>query len=390
MVPLGWALQASGHDVWVMCDESQVDTITRAGLTPAPVLHSLDVAVTNRLQYHQEAVDNVWRYPWLPLHPLTGAELSSLDEFDVQRYRREVEPERAARAERSFDAAVEFARAWRPDLVLYDSTSLEGLLVSQVLGVPAALVLWGLPGTHEAGHMCIMPPDISGSFPRYGLGELSLDMITHVVDPCPATLAPPVEATSLPVRYVPYNGAGAVPDWLLAPSPRRQVCVVWSTALTRMSGPRTYVLPEILRALSTVDCTVVCTLTPDDAKALGTVGPSVRLLSGLPLRLLLPRCDAVVHHGGAGTTMTALWAGVPQLALTFASEQAVSGGRMAAAGAGRHIFGELADQASIGAAVTDLLDSGTYRRRAALLRSEILLRHTPTELVGTLEKLASG
>src|SRR5262249_46857975 len=161
--------------------------------------------------------------------------------------------------------------------------------------------------------------------------ELNLDMITHVVDPCPATLAPPTEATRLPVRYVPYNGAGAVPAWLLEPAARRRVCVVWSTALTRMSGPHTYILPKIIQALSTVDCDVVCTLTPNDAEALGSVSPSVRLLSGLPLRLLLPRCDAVVHHGGAGSTMTAMWAGIPQLALTFASEQAVSGGRMAAA-----------------------------------------------------------
>jgi UDP:flavonoid glycosyltransferase YjiC (YdhE family) len=387
MVPLGWALQAAGHEVRVLCDQSQVDTVTHAGLVPAPFLEGTDVAVTNRMQYYWEAVHGDWRYPWLPLHPLTGEQMNSLDDFDLRHYRAEVEPAIAARAQRSFDAAVGFARAWRPDLVLHDPTSLEGLLVAHVLDVPAALFLWGPAGTHEADHMRVLPPDVSGSFPRYGLPELHPDLVGHVIDPCPATLAPPTTAERLPMRYIPYNGLGAAPKWLLDRPKRPRVCVVWSTALTRMSGPNSYALPKILRGLAGQGFEVLCTAMAHDVAALGEIAGSVRVLERFPLHLLLPSCDAVVHHGGAGSTMTALWAGVPQLAVTFASEQIITGERVAAAGAGRHLLGHLADSLSIGDAVRDLI-AGSCQEGVAALRDELQQRPTPAEFVETLTKLA--
>ena len=48
-----------------------------------------------------------------------------------------------------------------------------------------------------------------------------------------------------------------------------------------------------------------------------------------PHDLLLPRCSAVVHHGGAGTTAAALRAGVPQVVVPHAADQPYWGRRMA-------------------------------------------------------------
>ncbi|WP_188194293.1 glycosyltransferase [Nonomuraea sp. SYSU D8015] len=50
--------------------------------------------------------------------------------------------------------------------------------------------------------------------------------------------------------------------------------------------------------------------------------------------LLFPRMAAVVHHGGAGTTGTALTAGVPGVVCPFFSDQPFWGRRVAALGAG--------------------------------------------------------
>ena len=41
----------------------------------------------------------------------------------------------------------------------------------------------------------------------------------------------------------------------------------------------------------------------------------------VPLRALLPRCAALVHHGGIGTTAEALRAGVPQVIVPLAYDQ---------------------------------------------------------------------
>nr|BFE83924.1 hypothetical protein GCM10020093_065250 [Planobispora longispora] len=49
---------------------------------------------------------------------------------------------------------------------------------------------------------------------------------------------------------------------------------------------------------------------------------------------LFPRTAAVVHHGGAGTTGTALRAGVPGVVCPFFSDQPFWGARVAALGAG--------------------------------------------------------
>lgn len=383
MVPVGWAAQAMGHDVRVLCAPSQVAPVCAAGLIPVPVLDGMDIATANRMEYYLEAVEGRWRYPWLPLHPLTGEEMASLEDFDLEAYRHDVEPDIVARIGRGFDAAVDFARRWRPDLVLHDPTSLEGLLAARVLDVPSALCLWGPVGSHEPPHRRIVPADVSGAFPRHGAGEFGLHMIENVVDPCPPALAPRVDARRLPVRFVPHNGTAAAPTWLLDPPRRPRVLIAWSTALSTMSGPNSYLLPRLVDALAGEDLEVFVTATAADVAALGDVPPGVRVLERMPLRLLLPTCAAIVHHGGSGNTMTSLVSGTPQLAITFTTETTVTAERLAAAGVGIHVQGDRADRATIRDAV-QALTSPSYRTRAAEVRAEIQRRPTTVELVEKL------
>lgn len=386
-VPLGWALQAGGHEVRVLCPRSQAGPVSQAGLLPIPVLDGMDVAVHNRLSYVWEALRGDWPYPWLPLHPLTGAPMATLADFDVAGYRRTIEPGYARRAAAGHDEAVRFARGWRPDVVVHDPVSTEGPLAARVLRVPAVLALWGPVGTHEPGGLDILSKDLSQSFERYGCGSFGADAIEWVIDPCPTAVAPPIRGGRLPVRYVPYNGGGVAPDWLYAPSLRPRIAVTWSTALTVMSGPHSYVLPRIVAALSDLDAEVVVTATRDDVAALGVVPPTVRVLERCPLRLLLDHCDLVVHHGGAGSAMTALALAVPQLAITFAREQARVGERLSAAGAGAHLPGHLATQEAIRASVMGMLAGPGHQRAADELCADNLRRPTPVQLAARLDGL---
>ncbi|MEV4141779.1 nucleotide disphospho-sugar-binding domain-containing protein [Dactylosporangium sp. NPDC049742] len=107
---------------------------------------------------------------------------------------------------------------------------------------------------------------------------------------------------------------------------------------------------------------------------------------GLPLYALLPDCDAVVHHGGAGSAMVS---GTPQLAITFASEQACLATRIATSGAGLHLPGHTATTATIRAAVAALLHGDQHHRAAADLRRAAADRPPPVELLPRLEKLAA-
>jgi sterol 3beta-glucosyltransferase len=56
----------------------------------------------------------------------------------------------------------------------------------------------------------------------------------------------------------------------------------------------------------------------------------------VPHRWLFPRMQAVVHHGGAGTTAAGLYAGKPTLVVPHMSDQPYWGRRVAALGAGPH------------------------------------------------------
>ncbi|MFF0173985.1 nucleotide disphospho-sugar-binding domain-containing protein [Micromonospora profundi] len=387
MVPLAWALQAAGHEVTALCSPSQVAPLSATGIVPVPVLDDWEVNVRLRLQYYEEAVNGHWPYPWLPLHPVTGAPLKSLDDFDRTEFELRHAPVYAERTAKGFDAGVAFARAWQPDLVLHDPASFEGILIAELLGRPAVLCLWGPVGTHEPAHMSIVPQDHSKSFPRYGLKPFTPDMIRTVIDPCPAAIAPPTPADRLPMQYVPYNGCAPMPGWLLKPPDRPRVCIAWSTALTATAGARSYLLPELVRATNDLDVDVVLTATAEDVAALGPVPASVRVVERLPLRLLLPSCAAVVHHGGSGSTLTSLWAGVPQLLPTFASEQTVTASRVAANGAAVHMLGHEANAASVRAALERLLSDDSYRAAAGRLRTQMRSQPTPADLVATLEKL---
>ncbi|TQM57399.1 glycosyltransferase [Humibacillus xanthopallidus] len=58
-------------------------------------------------------------------------------------------------------------------------------------------------------------------------------------------------------------------------------------------------------------------------------GPQVIGVGATSHEALFPRCAAVVHHGGAGTTAAALRAGVPQVVVPHAADQPYWGRRMA-------------------------------------------------------------
>jgi sterol 3beta-glucosyltransferase len=57
-------------------------------------------------------------------------------------------------------------------------------------------------------------------------------------------------------------------------------------------------------------------------------------IESVPHDWLLPRCKAVIHHGGAGTTGAGLRAGIPNVVIPFAGDQMFWGKRVHAIGAG--------------------------------------------------------
>ena len=84
---------------------------------------------------------------------------------------------------------------------------------------------------------------------------------------------------------------------------------------------------------------------------------------------LFPRVAAVVHHGGAGTTMAAAMAGVPQVVVPQMFDQFYYAGRVTALGVGTALAGELSRDVLADALSTATGDATV--REAALVASRV-------------------
>jgi len=392
MVPLGWALQAAGHEVRVACPPAESVHVGRAGLVPVPVLDGPDLNRWAMLTRYQEAVAGDGGPCGPPLHPFTGEPVADLAEFDIERESARFMADCVTALERSFDAAVEFGRSWAPDLVVHDLMTPEGALVARLGGVPAvyhSLGLFGAAETEPGVDLGLEDP--SESFARHGAEPWHRSQIEHVLDPSPESALPPHgSARRLAVRYIPYNGPGAVPDWLARRPRGGRICLLWGYSASIMYGLDVPTLRYAVEAAVATGAEVVLTASPQQAGALGELPGSVRVLQGFPVHLLLEHSDLVIHHGGANSLMNAAAAGLPQLALTLSADHVVFGRRMARTGAVEMLAGLTAGPGEIASALDRVLTDSRYRSAARRLGAEIAAHPTPHELVPVLEKLAGA
>jgi len=116
----------------------------------------------------------------------------------------------------------------------------------------------------------------------------------------------------------------------------------------------------------------------------------IRLLGPEPHALLFPRCAAVVHHGGAGTTTAALRAGRPQLIVPFAVDQPDWGHRVARAGIGpRPIPRRKLTTDKLVAALERCLHDDAMKARAAKMASGLGGRRGNEAVAARLEQIVA-
>jgi L-noviosyl transferase len=354
MVPLAWALQLTGHEVLAAATEDFVPKITRVGLPAAACSKPVDL---------MEIMTSG-----------SGGELRPTEMTFADQVRA------AARgfamvAERTADGTAELIRAWRPDLVIAESTAFAAPIAAARCGVPFVEHRPGpaLPGLLRE----LAAEELSGGLPEPDL----------IIDNCPRSFqlddVPPGELT----RYVPYNGPGVVADWMLSRGDRKRVCVTLGTNLPQ--APGSWSLLELL--IATLDELpveiVIAVPNPDEVRwpKWDSQPASVRAVGRFPLSALVPTCDLVINHGGAGSVMTTLVAGLPQLCLPHYGDDIRRAQQVAEHGVGLAVpIGEVSP-ASVRAAVSALLDTSGYQQAAQQIAAENQRQPGPVELVGVLQ-----
>jgi len=110
----------------------------------------------------------------------------------------------------------------------------------------------------------------------------------------------------------------------------------------------------------------------------------------VPLDVVAPTCDALVHHAGGVTTLTGMSAGVPQLLLPRGDALADAARRLERYGAAIVLPPSENKGANILKACEKLIDEPIHRERAQAIAHEIAAMPSPADVVGVIESLAAG
>jgi rhamnosyltransferase subunit B len=99
----------------------------------------------------------------------------------------------------------------------------------------------------------------------------------------------------------------------------------------------------------------------------------------------LPRCSAIVHHGGIGTTAQGLAAGVPQIVMPMAHDQPDNAERLIRLGVGRSLPPRAFNEANLCAALDASIDRPEVQRAASALREMLQTDRSTDKMVNWIE-----
>jgi UDP:flavonoid glycosyltransferase YjiC (YdhE family) len=357
LVPIARAAAAAGHTLAFASAPSLVPTIEQLGFTALPVGKS---------------------------RPRKPPERIPLREVDLEREEREFR-ERFAGDGARFRAPLFYALCgdWQPDLVVTEETDFGSMVAAERLGLPYATVLVLAAGS-------FVRPDLVAATlnelrAEHGLPadpDLEMPVRYLVLSPFPPTFrdpAYPLPATAHSFR--PFTPEAVRNDG---------VPTVYFTLGTEFDLESGDLFERVLSGLRDLTIDVVATLgSRRDPEELGPLPPNVRVERYVPQSTILPRCTAVVSHGGSGTVVGALAFGLPQVVIAMGADQPWNAARCKELGVGLVLDPVTATPDEVRDAVSTILSDPAFRSAADRLRDEIAALPGPEHAVPLLEQLVS-
>ena len=142
----------------------------------------------------------------------------------------------------------------------------------------------------------------------------------------------------------------------------------------------------VVAAASVADEVLVTVGPSGNPAGVGAVPSNVTVERFVPQAEVLPRCSAVVCHGGSGTVLAALAHGVPLLCLPRGADQFANGSNLQRAGAGRVLLGtDAADADALRSALRWMLESPAPKAAAAALAEEIARMPSDADVADAIE-----
>ena len=353
-LPTLQALRAAGHDVLVAAYGADAGRYLGLGLSVTDISDGTTLAE----MYEKHAPGRRTGNPGLTARQIFAAPARA----------------NAALSRNSVAPLLKLVHDWSPELLIHDPFQGAIPLVSAITKVPVI--------EHQSGMVS---------------GRVLTEMIAHhlqdlyrengVPGPPPSVsieVAPPSlihhDENSLHVKYVSQHGSALVPPHLLARGTRARIVITFGTVMHAATQAQR--LAGLMSVLAKCDADFLLPMAVDiDDAAITSIPDNVTTLPFVPISELLRNCDAIVHHGGSGTLLSAVTSGVPQLIIPHAGDQFFNS--------------ELAHRIGFGLSLPaiDQIDSDVIKRLlnddhlhavAAEVQAENAAQPSPAELISRL------
>jgi UDP:flavonoid glycosyltransferase YjiC (YdhE family) len=290
-------------------------------------------------------------------------------------------------------AAIE---KWRPDVVVRESAEMSSMVAADRLGLPHAQVGIGLSTRLADRLLPLAVPRLDELRAMVGLAEDpgALSARSLVLTMAPPALDDPSAPQSSSVLRFRDRSLGPAESWQGPLAGQDQPLIYLSFGTEVPSPTRSYfpgVYRDALNALAGLGVRVLVAIgNRRDPAELGPLPASVRVERWVPQAAVMHAAAATVGHGGSGSVLSALAAGVPMALVPMFADQPFNARLVAGLGAGLMLDDGPASMPALEPAVRELLDDARFRDRAQRIADEMRALPPVDDAVDALSALAAG
>ena len=285
----------------------------------------------------------------------------------------------------------ETVERFAPSIIVRESQEYAAVVVGDKVGIPhvrvaitsasqdAQLLSWALPFVEKHRAQLGAPADPTGA--RIA-NEPALTLF-------PESLGAPQFGHAEFLRFRASRAdASPLPAWWASGAADPFVYVTLGTVAGSMEAVRD-MYRVVLAALAGLPLRVLLTIGAELAlESLGDIPANVHVERFVPQDEVLPHARAVLCHGGSGTVLGALAAGVPLVVVPMFADQPYNAERVAAVGAGLAIAKDGARPEVLREALMRVLEEGSFLQAARQLAAEIASLPLVDDAGLALERLA--
>lgn len=366
LVPFIDSCRKRGHEVGVAAPLDLAERVAKTGATYFPFGHPGDEGL---------------RPIWMRLRSAPETEGNSIVVREIFA---------GACATAALPGLLQTIERFRPSIVIRESQEYAGLIAAEKTGTPHVRVAI-TARTSEAKLFAQAAEPVDAHCRGLGLppdpaGERMRREPVLTLFPASLEVLDPDAAPAMRFRTA-RQSASPLPDWW-GTQQGPIVYVTLGTVAGGMEGMR----PQYRTALEAVrelPIRVLLTVGPDlPLETLGEVPANVHIERFVPQDDVLPHVGAVLCHGGSGTVLGTLAAGVPMVVAPLFADQPGNADRIAAVGAGLAMPRGSASASDVRHALSRVLEDGSFRTAAGRIAQDIAALRPVDEAAVDLERLA--